>query len=153
MFNFIKVKLNERVVVFKDGLPKVAYGPGRHFLWGLRLTEQRFNTDELLFKAHARAAHEVERPDIERRSHRHAGAALDQFLGKEGAGVAVIERPVDMRRTDRDQARRAEQPGAFGDDAHRHGGAVPAGGDPTFFGVEREAHASTLHMVIEVGRS
>lgn len=53
MFNFIKVKLNERVVVFKDGLPMQALGPGRHFLWRPRMTEQRFNTDDVVFKAHA----------------------------------------------------------------------------------------------------
>ena len=31
---FIRVKLNERVVVFKDGLPFRALGPGRHAVWG-----------------------------------------------------------------------------------------------------------------------
>ena len=47
-------------------------------------------------------------------------AALDQRLGEQRPGIAVIERAVDMRRGDRDQPRRAEQPRAFGDDAHRH---------------------------------
>ncbi len=51
MFKNIRVKLNERVVIFKDGLPRKSYGPGRHRLWGRRLTEQRFNTDELVFRA------------------------------------------------------------------------------------------------------
>jgi regulator of protease activity HflC (stomatin/prohibitin superfamily) len=51
MFKFIKIKLNERAVIFKDGLPVRALGPGRHLLWGARLTEQRWNTDEIVFKA------------------------------------------------------------------------------------------------------
>ena len=51
LLKFIRVKLNERVVVFKDGLPLRALGPGRHALWGSRLTEQRFVTDALVFKA------------------------------------------------------------------------------------------------------
>jgi regulator of protease activity HflC (stomatin/prohibitin superfamily) len=51
MFTKIKVKLNERVVLFKDGLPVRALGPGRHILWGTRYTEQRWNTDALSFKA------------------------------------------------------------------------------------------------------
>lgn len=51
MFKTIKVKLNERVVIFKNGLPLRAYGPGRHRIWGRRLTEQRFNTDQLVFAA------------------------------------------------------------------------------------------------------
>jgi len=48
---YIRVKLNERVVVFKDGLPFRALAPGRHAVWGLCLTEQRFSTDALVFKA------------------------------------------------------------------------------------------------------
>ena len=51
MWKKIRVKLNERVVVFKNGLPLRALGPGRHLVWGLRLTEQRWSTDELEFKA------------------------------------------------------------------------------------------------------
>jgi regulator of protease activity HflC (stomatin/prohibitin superfamily) len=51
MYKRIHVKLNERVVVFRDGLPLRALGPGRHFLWGTRLTEQRWKTDELVFHA------------------------------------------------------------------------------------------------------
>src|SRR6187399_2432462 len=51
MFKSIRVKLNERVVTFKDGLPIRALGPGRHFLWGRRLTEQRWDTDKLVFSA------------------------------------------------------------------------------------------------------
>lgn len=41
----------ERVVIFNDGLPRRAYGPGRFRLWGRGLTEQRFRTEEILLKA------------------------------------------------------------------------------------------------------
>lgn len=46
-----RVKLNERVVAFRNGLPVRALQPGRHTLWGTRLTEQRFQTDNLTFDA------------------------------------------------------------------------------------------------------
>ena len=51
MFKVVQVKLNERVVLFKDSLPFRALAPGRHFVWGRRFTEQRFNTTELVFRA------------------------------------------------------------------------------------------------------
>jgi regulator of protease activity HflC (stomatin/prohibitin superfamily) len=51
LFKFIRVKLNERVVLFKDGLPFRALGPGRHTVWTRRLTEQRWSTDTLVFQA------------------------------------------------------------------------------------------------------
>ena len=51
MFKVVRVKLNERVVLFKDSLPVRALGPGRHFIWGSRVTEQRWNVTELVFKA------------------------------------------------------------------------------------------------------
>lgn len=51
MFTSIRVKLNERAVVFKHGLPLRALGPGRHVLWGTKLTEQRWSTDQLIFQA------------------------------------------------------------------------------------------------------
>src|SRR5262245_32787680 len=51
MLKSIRVKLNERVVIFKDGIPRRAYGPGRHWLWGRGLTEQRWDTDKLWFRA------------------------------------------------------------------------------------------------------
>lgn len=51
MFKVVQVKLNERVVLFKGSLPLRALGPGRHFVWGHRFTEQRFNTTELVFRA------------------------------------------------------------------------------------------------------
>lgn len=51
MLTKIKIKLNERAVVFRDGLPIRALGPGRHVLWGTRYTEQRWSTDTLTFRA------------------------------------------------------------------------------------------------------
>jgi regulator of protease activity HflC (stomatin/prohibitin superfamily) len=51
MLSSIRVKLNQRVVLFKDGLPFRALGPGSHLVWGFGLTEQRFETDKLLFQA------------------------------------------------------------------------------------------------------
>ena len=51
MYTVIRVKLNERAVVFHDGLPYRALGPGRHVLWTRRLTEQRWTTDNLVFQA------------------------------------------------------------------------------------------------------
>jgi regulator of protease activity HflC (stomatin/prohibitin superfamily) len=51
MFKVLRVKLHERVVVFKDSLPYRALGPGRHLLWGRSFTEQRFNVAELVLRA------------------------------------------------------------------------------------------------------
>lgn len=51
MYKTIRVPLNERVVIFRNGLPREALGPGQHTVWGLRLMEQRFKTDQLLFEA------------------------------------------------------------------------------------------------------
>ena len=51
MYQKVEVKLNERVVMFRDGLPVTALGPGRHILWGRRYTEERYYTDTLRFKA------------------------------------------------------------------------------------------------------
>ena len=51
MFKRIRLKLNERAVIFKNGLPLRAYGPGRHTLWGRHLTEQRWDTDKLVLHA------------------------------------------------------------------------------------------------------
>jgi regulator of protease activity HflC (stomatin/prohibitin superfamily) len=47
----LRVKLNERVVLFKNGLPRRALIPGRYRLWGSNFTEQRFSTDQLLLAA------------------------------------------------------------------------------------------------------
>ena len=44
-FQVIRLKLNERAVVFKNGLPLRALGPGRHVVWGAKLSEQRWQTD------------------------------------------------------------------------------------------------------------
>jgi regulator of protease activity HflC (stomatin/prohibitin superfamily) len=51
MLKFIRVKLNERVILFKNGLPIRALGPGRHAVWARNLTEQRWSTDTLVFQA------------------------------------------------------------------------------------------------------
>lgn len=47
----IRVKLNERVVLFKDGLPQRALAPGKYRLFGQGYTEQRFQLDSLAFSA------------------------------------------------------------------------------------------------------
>lgn len=51
MYKRVRVKLNERVIIFKNGIPKRAYGPGRHLVWGFDITEQRFSLDKLAFRA------------------------------------------------------------------------------------------------------
>ena len=48
----IRVKLNERVVIFRDGLPQRAYPPGRYRLWGTHLSEQRWDTNKITFSAY-----------------------------------------------------------------------------------------------------
>lgn len=49
----IHVALNERVVVFKHGLPDKVLGPGKHTLWSRGVTETRYRIDELIFTAPA----------------------------------------------------------------------------------------------------
>jgi regulator of protease activity HflC (stomatin/prohibitin superfamily) len=49
MFKTFLVKMDERVVVFRDGLPERALGPGRHTVWGFTLTERRWSTDQIVF--------------------------------------------------------------------------------------------------------
>ena len=49
----IQVALNERVVVFKYGLPTRVLGPGRHAMWNFGITEHRYRIDELMFDAPA----------------------------------------------------------------------------------------------------
>jgi regulator of protease activity HflC (stomatin/prohibitin superfamily) len=51
MMKSIFVKLDERVVVFRDGLPLRALAPGRHRVWGFNVTEKRWSTDVLPFTA------------------------------------------------------------------------------------------------------
>jgi regulator of protease activity HflC (stomatin/prohibitin superfamily) len=51
MFKVVHVELNERVVLFKNGLPERALGPGRHLVWGRNLSEQRWCTSDLSFRA------------------------------------------------------------------------------------------------------
>jgi len=50
-YQVLRVKLNERVVVLNDSLPIAALGPGKHRVWGSRLTEARWSTDQLVFEA------------------------------------------------------------------------------------------------------
>jgi regulator of protease activity HflC (stomatin/prohibitin superfamily) len=50
-FKNLKVKLNERVVVLDGGLPVRALAPGVHRVWGARLSEVRFSTDQLVFES------------------------------------------------------------------------------------------------------
>jgi len=51
MLRKIRVSLNERVVVFRNGLPVRVLGPGQHNVWGFGVTEYRLDTDALLFDA------------------------------------------------------------------------------------------------------
>jgi regulator of protease activity HflC (stomatin/prohibitin superfamily) len=53
MLRTIPVKLDERAVVFKDGLPLRALGPGKHTVWGFDLRTQWWTTGALLFDAPA----------------------------------------------------------------------------------------------------
>jgi hypothetical protein len=39
-YQVLRVKLNERVVVYDDGVPIRALGPGKHRVWGSRLTSR-----------------------------------------------------------------------------------------------------------------
>jgi regulator of protease activity HflC (stomatin/prohibitin superfamily) len=50
MYTSIRVKLSERAVVLKSGLPVRALGPGRHGVWGFRVTYLLWNTDFLVFE-------------------------------------------------------------------------------------------------------
>ncbi len=50
MLQIIEVKLEERVIVFRRGLPVRALGPGRHWLWGFGLTVRRWSTEPLVFE-------------------------------------------------------------------------------------------------------
>ena len=52
MMKSIDVKLNERVVVLRGGLPLRALSPGRHTVWGFSLSDVRWTTDSLVFQAH-----------------------------------------------------------------------------------------------------
>lgn len=53
MWKTIRVALDERVVVFRDGLPTRALGPGKHTVWGSGITEARYPTASLVFQAPA----------------------------------------------------------------------------------------------------
>ena len=51
MMKKLRVKLNERLVLFRGALPVRALGPGEHTVWGFSLTEQRWDTTTLVFQA------------------------------------------------------------------------------------------------------
>ena len=51
MFKIIHVRLEERAVVLRGGLPLRALGPGRHLVWGFDLSTLSWNTGELVFRA------------------------------------------------------------------------------------------------------
>ncbi len=51
MFKIIHLRLEDRAVVLKNGLPFRALGPGRHFVWGFGLSTLVWTTDELVFRA------------------------------------------------------------------------------------------------------
>jgi len=50
MFKIFDVKLDERVIVTRRGLPVRALGPGRHTIWGFSLGERRWSTDALVLE-------------------------------------------------------------------------------------------------------
>jgi regulator of protease activity HflC (stomatin/prohibitin superfamily) len=47
----MRIKLDERAVLMRDGLPLRALGPGRHLVWGSRTTELRWQTRNLVFES------------------------------------------------------------------------------------------------------
>jgi len=51
MMKSIRANLDERVVVFRNGLPFRALGPGHHSVWGWSVSEQRWSTDALVFQS------------------------------------------------------------------------------------------------------
>src|SRR5690606_23328906 len=99
---------------------------------------------------------EIERTDIERRTDGNLRSALDQPFGEKRAGIAMIERAVDMRRGNRDEPCRAEEASAFRDDANRHcnAGAMLSGEDRALLRRKGKRHGRrSLRMVMDVGRS
>ena len=93
MFKVIQVKLNERVVLFKDSLPLRALGPGRHLVWGRRLTEQRWDTDKLVFRALAEVRERLPREWF---AEVNVGELERAILYRDGA-PAVFMRPGTHR--------------------------------------------------------
>lgn len=55
MFQSVFVNLDERVVVFRRGLPVRALGPGSHLVWGFGITVRRWSTAQLVFEMPAEA--------------------------------------------------------------------------------------------------
>lgn len=50
MLTTIHVKLDERAVMFRNGLPVRALGPGKHHLWGFGISVERFPIAPLVFE-------------------------------------------------------------------------------------------------------
>ena len=104
MLKFIRVKLNERVVLFKDGLPLRALGPGRHAVWSRRLTEQRWSTDALVFQALPEVRAVLPRDWYQESRLERASAASCTAMGCP-RGSFVPERTVSGRSTLRSASR------------------------------------------------
>jgi len=51
MLKIVDVRIHERAVVLKNGIPRFALGPGRHWVWGFHLSTLVWNTDDVLFSA------------------------------------------------------------------------------------------------------
>lgn len=51
MLTTIHIKLDERAVLFRGGLPVRALGPGKHTVWGWDITVQRWPLTTLVFEA------------------------------------------------------------------------------------------------------
>lgn len=51
MITIVHVALEERAVLFRNGLPARALAPGRHVVFGFDVTAKTWNTDELVFHA------------------------------------------------------------------------------------------------------
>ena len=49
MLKTVDVKIDERVLILRRGLPLRALGPGAHWLWGFGLEERRWSTDPIVF--------------------------------------------------------------------------------------------------------
>ena len=56
MLRIFDVMLTSRAVLFQDGIPSKALGPGRHWEWGFGLSVRYFDTDHLIFEARPRCA-------------------------------------------------------------------------------------------------
>ena len=97
-------------------------GPGRRAAHRLIGAHQAQRHGALCpVQPHIAGADEVKRADIQRRGHTDARPVRHQPLGKQRAAVAMVEAAINMGRGYGNEMRRAQQPGAFGNNAHRHG--------------------------------